>query len=409
MPDPRDPADHDAPREPRPPAHIKRGPTRPAPVIDDEWDGDLHDDDHDGGYDEDGEYIEVRRSSSRRRRVLTVLVSLLVLLALAAGGLVVFVQRQIDPPGPPGKVQTISIPQGATSDEIGRLLAAEDIISSDQAWRWYLRWKGGGPFEAGDYELRKNSALPDVIEALDAGPAPIEERSFTMPEGLTVPEILARLASPEDGLGLDLATMQQLLDSGEVSSSVLGADLPSKEGILFPETYRVAADADAKAVLQQMITQLDATFTQLNVASAQERFNLSPYEILIVASLIEEETKIPEERAMVAQVIYNRLRQGIPLGIDATSRYEAEISGRSRDDIDFSSDSPYNTRRVQGLPPTPIASPGRASIEAALNPADGPWIYYVLEDAEGHHFFTDSDREFINAKNRCAELDLGCG
>jgi UPF0755 protein len=149
--------------------------------------------------------------------------------------------------------------------------------------------------------------------------------------------------------------------------------------------------------------------TELLVESAQERFKLTPYEVLIVASLIEEETKVDAERPKVAQVIYNRLRQGIPLGIDATSRYEAELEGRDRGDIDFTSDSPYNTRRQQGLPPTPIASPGRASIEAALNPADGPWIYYVLEDADGNHFFTDSNSEFITAKKRCKDAGLGCG
>jgi UPF0755 protein len=158
-----------------------------------------------------------------------------------------------------------------------------------------------------------------------------------------------------------------------------------------------------------MVAQLDSTMTDLNVASAHERFNLTPYEVLIVASLIQEETKVPEEGPKVAQVIYNRLRQGIPLGIDATSRYEAVLEGRDRGDVDFTSDSPYNTRRQQGLPPTPIAAPGRASIEAALNPEDGPWIYYVLEDAEGHHFFTDSDNEFINAKKRCHDKGLGCG
>jgi UPF0755 protein len=145
------------------------------------------------------------------------------------------------------------------------------------------------------------------------------------------------------------------------------------------------------------------------VASAQERFNLTPYEILIVASLIEEETKIDEERPMVARVIYNRLREGIPLGIDATSRYEAELAGRDRSELDFESDSPYNTRRIAGLPPTPIAAPGRASIEAALNPAEGPWIYYVLEDEAGNHFFTDSDSEFLAAKARCRDAGLGCG
>jgi UPF0755 protein len=158
-----------------------------------------------------------------------------------------------------------------------------------------------------------------------------------------------------------------------------------------------------------MTAQLDRVLDELNVASAQARFNLTPYEVVIVASLIEEETRVDAERAKVARVIYNRLRDGIPLGIDATSRYEAELAGRDRDDIDFESDSPYNTRRIAGLPPTPIASPGRASIEAALNPADGPWIYYVLADEEGNHFFTDSAREFERAKAECRDRGLGCG
>jgi UPF0755 protein len=111
----------------------------------------------------------------------------------------------------------------------------------------------------------------------------------------------------------------------------------------------------------------------------------------------------------VARVIYNRLKQGIPLGIDATSRYEAEITRGDRRKVDFSSSSPYNTRKVKGLPPTPIASPGRASIEAALHPADGTWIYYVLTDSQGHHTFTDSASEFAKAKQKCHDAGLGCG
>jgi UPF0755 protein len=112
---------------------------------------------------------------------------------------------------------------------------------------------------------------------------------------------------------------------------------------------------------------------------------------------------------MVARVIYNRLKQGIPLGIDATSRYEAELAGRSRNQINFNSTSPYNTRKQKGLPPTPIASPGRDAIAAALHPADGPWIYYVLQDAQGHHLFTASASEFAAAKQRCHDRGLGCG
>jgi UPF0755 protein len=373
-------------------------------------DPDGYDEEYDRYDDEyEDDYVELRERSPRGRRLLTVVVGVLAVMVLALGALGLWVQKQIDPSGPPGEVQTIEIPKGSTSDDIGKLLAEKGIIASDFVWGWYLRVNGGGPFQAGIYEIPLNSSMGDVVDILSAGPRPIDERSFTMPEGLTVPEVIARLADPDKGLGLDAAVLQQLLDSGQVRSAAQPADQPSNEGILFPETYRVAAGADELAVLTMMVRQLDATLAELDVASAQTRFNLTPYEVLIVASLIEEETKIPEERAKVARVIYNRLKDGIPLGIDATSRYEAEIEGRDRGKIDFTSDSPYNTRRRAGLPPTPIASPGRASIEAALNPADGPWIYYVLADAEGNHFFTDSDSEFINAKKKCAQQGLGCG
>ena len=377
-------------------------------------DVDIDDEDYEGGHfvdagEDDDDYVELRRESSRGRRVLTVVLVVLVILAVAIGGTVRWVQQQIDPPGAPGEPREIVVPEGSTSDDIGKLLADEGVISSELVWGWYLRINGGGPFQAGTYSLSDNSSIPDVIDTLNAGPAPIVERSFTLPEGLTLTEILDRLADPEDGLGFDRATMQQLLDSGQVRWPGQPADQPSNEGILFPETYRIPAEADEQAVLELLVAQLDAVMTELDVASAQERFNLTPYEILTVASLIEEETKVDAERPMVAQVIYNRLRQGIPLGIDATSRYEAILAGRDREALDFESDSPYNTRRIAGLPPTPIASPGRASIEAALNPADGPWIYYVLEDADGNHFFTDSNSEFLAAKERCREAGLGCG
>ena len=396
--------DQDPTERPRPRHYAPPGGRSGAVDPSDEFDAEYPDDDY-----VDDEYVELRPEASRRRRAVTVVLAVLVVLAVGVGGSVVWVQHQLDPSGAPGPVQSVVIPKGSTSDQIGSLLATEGIIANAMVWKWYLRINGGGPFEAGAYELRDNSAISDVIDTLSAGPAPITERSFTLPEGLTVPEALARLADPELGLGLDLATMQGLLDGGQVRWSGQPVDQTSNEGILFPETYRVSAKADEAAILQTLVDQLDQTMTELEVASAQERFNLTPYEVLIAASLIEEETKVDEERPMVARVIYNRLKQGIPLGVDATSRYEAVLAGRSRDDIDFESDSPYNTRRNAGLPPTPIASPGRASIDAAIHPADGPWIYYVLENADGHHFFTDSDAEFIAAKRRCHDAGLGCG
>jgi UPF0755 protein len=365
----------------------------------------------DDGYaaDVDDDYIEVPARRRGARVALFVVLGILVVLiggAVAAG---LWVQRQIDPPGGPGEAITIEIPQGATTEDIGRLLAGERVIADRTVWRWYIRINGGGPFQAGTYELQRDSAMGSVIATLEAGPARPEAQRFTVPEGLTFDQTLDRLADPDLGLGLDRDRLLALLTEGTVSSRYLPEDADSYEGILYPETYEVPDDADEEVVLRRMVGQLDSVLERLDVAAAEERLGLTPYEILIVASLIERESRVPDERPKVARVVYNRLEQGIPLGIDATSCYEkGEIPCRLVT-ADFESDSPYNTRRVPGLTPTPISSPGADSIRAALEPADGPWIYYVLADTEGNHFFTDSAAEFERAKAECIRQGLGCG
>jgi UPF0755 protein len=355
--------------------------------------------------------VEIRAPRGRPRRLVMVLAILLVVGLLAAGGAAFWVQRQIDPPGAPGKVVQIEIPTGTSTAAIGDLLEHEGVIASAFVWEnLYVRFRSIGPFEAGFYELRANSSIGDVIDVLEQGPLPPPFIRLTVAEGLTVREIIERLADPERGIeGFTVSRLQQLLDSGRIRSKYQPAGQTSMEGLLFPETYQIENGEGEEAVLRRLVRQLDDTLDRLQVQQRAAALGLTPYELIIVASLIEEESKVPEERDKIARVIYNRLEQGIALGIDATSRYEAELAGRSRNDIDFESDSPYNTRRIPGLPPTPIAVPGLASIEAALRPAAGPWIYYVLQDAEGHHFFTDSAAEFERAKAECARNDLGCG
>jgi UPF0755 protein len=350
-----------------------------------------------------------RFSGGRARRGPRLALGIAVVLLLIVGALGVWVQRQLNPPGSPGAVQTISIPKGASTSAIGKELAKDDVISSSFVWDWYLKINGGGPFEAGEYELAKHSSMGHVVDTLEAGPLAPPVVRVTIPEGFTLTQILARLSSPS-GLHLPSAALQQVLSSGQVRSTYQPAGVTSSEGILFPDTYEFdPKKATPEAVLSAMSSEMDSTLAQLDVAAAQTTYHLSPYEILVVASLIQEETKVPSEGPMVARVIYNRLKQGIPLGIDATSRYEAELAGRSRNQVNFNSTSPYNTRKQKGLPPTPIASPGRSAIEAALHPADGTWIYYVLQDKQGHHVFTASASEFVAAKKRCHDQGLGCG
>jgi len=358
----------------------------------------------------EGEWEDWRPPSRTGRRLF---VAALVLLGIvAAAGFIAWnqVQDRIDPPGPPGELVELEIPTGSTTEDIGALLVDNDIITSATIWNYWTRIESVGPFQAGFYEFQTNSSFDEAVAVLDGGPRPPQLERVTIPEGLTVSEILPRLADPETGVDRwSLEALQGALDSGEIRSKYQPPDVTSYEGLLFPDTYEIDEDVDEAAFLRRLVAETDARLAALDVEAKAAALGRTPYEILVIASLIEEESRVPEERPKVARVVYNRLEEGIPLGIDATSRYEAEISGRDREDLDFDSDSRYNTRRVAGIPPTPIAAAGQASLEGALNPAEGDWIYYVLQDEQGNHFFTDSFQEFNRAKAECARLGLGCG
>ena len=360
--------------------------------------------------DGDDGYVDLRPPMSGRRRALIGLGVVVVVLVAVLGAGYLWVQGQIDPGGEPGEEIEVEIAVGSTTEDIGEVLADNDVISSSLVWNYWTRFGDKGPFQAGSYVFQKNSSFDDAVAVLDGGPRPPENDRITIPEGLTVAEIVPRLADPETGLDRwSIDALEAALASGEIRSQFQPADQPSMEGMLLPETYDVEEETDERTFLRRLVTQLDETLIELEVEAKAAALGVTPYDIVIIASLIEEEARVPGDRTKISRVIHNRLEQGIPLGIDATNRYEAEIAGRSRDDIDFDSDSPYNTRRVQGLPPTPIAAAGRASIDAALNPEPGEWLYYVLADAEGNHFFAETNAEFLRAKQECIRLDLGCG
>lgn len=358
----------------------------------------------------DEEWIDHRPPMGRGRKVLLGLGVVVGVLALAAGGLYLWVQDKIDPPGEPGAEVELEVAEGSTTEDIGTLLADEGVISSATVWDYWTRLENVGPFQAGIYVFQENSSFDEAVTVLDAGPRPPENERVTIPEGLTVAEIIPRLADPETGVERwTVENLQAALDDPEIRSQFQPPEQPSMEGLLFPETYELDDESDERSFIRRLVTQMDETLREFDVEAGAAALGRTPYEIVIVASLIEEEALVDGDRTKISRVIHNRLAQGIPLGIDATSRYEAEINGRSRDDIDFESDSPYNTRRVQGLPPTPIAAPGRLAIEAALNPEPGDWIYYVLTDPDGSHTFAVTNAEFQAAKQVCIDLDLGCG
>jgi UPF0755 protein len=155
-----------------------------------------------------------------------------------------------------------------------------------------------------------------------------------------------------------------------------------------------------------MVGAFDNTATQAGVQDAAAHAGVAPYDAIVVASLIEKEAKVDEDRPMIARVIYNRLTKNMKLGVDATVDYALGVHKAQLTNADLAIDSPYNTRKFPGLPPTPIAAPGRKALDAALNPTPGPWLFYVLADANGRHAFATTDAEFEQLRRQAQQKGL---
>ena len=174
----------------------------------------------------------------------------------------------------------------------------------------------------------------------------------------------------------------------------------SLEGFLFPATYELEKGASVDALVKDQLTAFDDNIAQVNLKDAEKK-NLTIYDVVTIASMIEREVLVPKERPLVAAVIYNRLSQGMPLGIDATLRYDLDNFDQPLTESDLQTDSPYNTRLVTGLPPTPIANPGLDSLKAAADPAKVDYLYYVVKPGTcGEHFFTNDYDEFLAASDK---------
>jgi UPF0755 protein len=171
---------------------------------------------------------------------------------------------------------------------------------------------------------------------------------------------------------------------------------PHLEGFLFPATYEFTEDTTSERLIELQLEAFMRAWEKVDSDYAESK-NLTPYEVVIIASMVEEEVLVPKERPLVAAVIYNRLRVGLPLGIDATIRYGLNIPPTEPIHVsELESDSPYNTRKFLGLPPTPISNPGLASLQAAAHPAEVDYLYFIRKKDCRSHFFTASEEEFLS-------------
>ncbi|MBT8197316.1 MAG: endolytic transglycosylase MltG [Acidimicrobiia bacterium] len=293
-----------------------------------------------------------------------------------------------------GQPVSVIIPDGSSARTIARILADAEVVASASSFEREVRDRDvAESLRAGSYELVTLMDTDALISELTTGPPAVETFSVTVIEGLRIEEMLDSLASQTPFTRVEFEAAL-----GDVSSTFHngGGDLAAWEGLLAPDTYEFTVEAAPLDMVQEMASTLERRV----LARDWSATGLTPYEGLIVASLIEKEAKLDSERSVIASVIMNRLDIGMALQIDATIIYAlGENPGRVLlSDLEI--DSPYNTYKFTGLPPTPIGGVRSASLDGAAAPAETDFLFYVLNDPSGEHGFTADYDEFLRLKEQ---------
>jgi UPF0755 protein len=338
----------------------------------------------------------------RRRRFLRRLLPLLSLLVIV--GVLVFGYLLFEPLHGEGHGRVVvTVPAGAGAHQIGDLLARRGVVWS--GFLFSLRARLAGKREelrSGRHVLKEEMSYAAALDALTTAPRAAPVINVTLPEGPSRREEapLVRKAGVR-GSYLKASARSKRLDPRNYGAP---RGTRSLEGFLFPSTYELRrSNANARRLVAKQLAAFKSNFRKVDLRRARRR-NLTPYDVLIIASMIEREAQVPKDRRLVSAVIYNRLREGMALGIDATLRYKLNNWSRPLRVSELESDTPYNTRKRTGLPPTPIGNPGLASIRAAANPANVDYLFYVVKPcADGAHAFSSTDAQFqrdVAAYNR---------
>ena len=327
------------------------------------------------------------------RRLLVLLVLLIVVLAVFGW----WVRGRLNTPYRDfaGEEVFVSIPQGSGVSAIANRLVAAGVLPDPWTFRLAARLTGADrKLQAGEYRFAGETTPLVVIARLSAGD--VYSVGLTFPEGLTVFEMAETFA--RSGLGTAKEFVAAASDSALLAER--GRGLRSLEGYLFPDTYPTPRTANAGDIVRSMLTRFDQVFTPELRDLATER-GWSVHQVVTLASLIEKETARADERTIVSAVYFNRLKIDMPLQCDPTVVYAMMLAKRWNGNIrksDLQTNSPYNTYKIRGLPPGPIASPGRASIEAALKPADVPYLYFVSRNDGSHVFATTLEEHNRNVR-----------
>jgi UPF0755 protein len=364
------------------------------------------------GLDLDDEREHRRR---RRRNGLGCLAVLVALAVLAVGGFLAFdagvsaLKDRFSAPAAPdyegeGKGSVVvEVQEGDAASDIAETLAGKDVVKSAQAFTDAAQADPDSVgIQVGFYEMRRQMSAEAALDVL-LDPANLVQEAVTLREGLTVEQIVDTLAK-----GTDFSARQferVLAKPGSLGLPDYAEGKP--EGYLFPATYQIKPNATPHQILTMMVDRFHQAAEALDLEAGAAELGVSPHDVMTVASLIQAEARFDKDFAKVSRVIYNRLEEPMPLQFDSTVHYAVgRDGGVGTSDEDRSVDSPYNTYRYPGLPPTPIAAPGEQAIEAALNPVDGPWLYFVTTNPDtGATKFAESYDDHLRNK---AEFDEWC-
>ena len=291
----------------------------------------------------------------------------------------------------------VQVERGTNASEIAAELFRKGVVKSAGAFRDVARDDERSlRIQPGYYRLRREMKAAVALDLFFDPKARLRSR-YTIPEGTTVAVTLETIAKSVDGVAL--------ADLQEAAKNPAALGLPEYakgrlEGFLFPATYDVEPFTPATDVLRAMVERFEEAAAEMDLEGRARALGRTPYDVLIVASLVEAETPKDAERGKVARVAYNRLLKRMPLGFDSTTQYALGKRKERLTSEDFAADGPYNTRKRAGLPPTPIGNPGEAALLAALEPEPGPWLYFVCVDTEGNSAFSESYDEFLRNKRR---------
>jgi UPF0755 protein len=356
---------------------------------------------------DDPEVIGVVEPLRRQTRLVKwaayVALCLIVVAVLVAGAIGWWYIGEINP-GTAAEADPVAftIRRRDTVETVSERLEREGIIDNAGLFRWYVDHHGGLDLTPGYYEVRPGDHMGNIVGRFRTPPSQTYSQ-VTFPEGLTLAQIARRLA--DDTPRMTVKGFERALFNPRIAPQLRPPGQNSLEGLLFPDTYEVSNSENETQVILRMVALMERVASQEDLEGGAVRLGRTPYEVLTIASMIEREAKVPEDRPKIARVIYNRLERGMPLQIDATLYYQQDPE--TPFDQLRAIDTPYNTYIHTGLPPTPIANPGRESIRAALNPAPNPppgdpicrdlrdrqspepciYLYYVLADEEGRHAF----------------------